>query len=85
MKGNSLIFVGTALGLKREVHKVRGKYVGCRTVALSLKQGRNWLPKTGGASNNAAPSILPKSGRGELPPPPFTYATVKSMQEGRKF
>ena len=25
-------------------------------------QGRKWLPKTGWASSNAAPSILPKSG-----------------------
>ena len=46
----------------------------------NVVQGRKWLLKSGGASsntsNNAAPSILPKSGGAIAPLPPFTYAPV---------
>ena len=45
VKGNSLIFVGIALGLKREVH-IGNRYVGRRTVALTdcLGGKEAWRP-----------------------------------------
>ena len=44
-------------------------------------QGRNWLPKTGWASSNAAPSILPKPAWAIANPahPPLTPLPMKDL------
>ena len=51
-----------------------------------MLQGRQWLPKTWGASSNAArrrclaaPSILPKSGGVIAPLPPFIDAPANEL------
>ena len=49
--------------------------------SVILPQGRKWLPKTGWASSNAAPSILPKPGWAIAHPahPPLTPLPMKDL------